>query len=94
MFKTGGLGTGYYKDGVPEQRTIDLHKMLWPTAGLQPITIKLDEVLTHNKVIGDAGKATIEDEPVQKESQAYAGHSCSRLFASVRGADSREKKNA
>ena len=49
VLKTGNLGLGYYKDGVAEQRTLQLHDLLWPTAGLTPIELCLEEVVGHRK---------------------------------------------
>ena len=66
MFKTGSLGLGYYKDGAPEQTAINLHKLLWPTQGLAPVVICLDEVVSHRKVIGDPINATTEDQVAKK----------------------------
>ena len=67
IFKTGGLGTGYYRDGVPEARVIDLHRILWPTANLEPVQLRLDEMIVHKKVLGDPIKATTEDDPEDME---------------------------
>jgi len=65
-FKTGGLGTGYYREGVPEARVIDLHRILWPTADLEPLQLQLNEVISHKMVLGDPIEATTEDEPEDK----------------------------
>ena len=61
VLKTGALGFGYYKDGVPEQQAKDLHELLWPTERLAPVVVCLDEVVSHRKVIGDPLVATSED---------------------------------
>ena len=62
VLKTGTLGFGYYKDGVPEQRAYDLHGLLWPTEQLAPVVVCLDEVISgHRNVIGDPLLATSED---------------------------------
>ena len=61
VLKTGALGLGYYKDGVSELRTLQLHKLLWPARELEPVVICLDEVVGSRKVIGDPIAATTED---------------------------------
>lgn len=66
VFKTGSLGLGYYKDGVPEQTAINLHKLLWPPEHLAPIAICLDDVVGHKKIIGDPLKAAMDDQVERK----------------------------
>ena len=61
VLKTGALGFGYYKDGVPEQRALKLHELLWPTEHLAPVVLCLDEMVSHKKVIGDPLLATSEE---------------------------------
>ena len=61
VLKTGALGLGYYKDGVSEQRTLQLHKLLWPAHEPEPVVICLNEVVSNRKVIGDPITATTED---------------------------------
>ena len=53
----------YYKDGVPVQMTIELHKLLWPTEHLAPLAlvVNLDEVVGHKLLIGNPLLATAED---------------------------------
>ena len=61
VLKTGALGFGYYKDGVPEQRALQLHELLWPTERLAPVKLCLDEMINHEKTIGDPLLATVEE---------------------------------
>ena len=52
VFKAGVLGTGYYKEGVPERTAIGLHRLLCPIADLAPIPLCLDGVVGHRKILG------------------------------------------
>ena len=69
VLKTGALGFGYYKDGVSEQRTLQLHKLLWPTRGVEPVVICLDEVVGNRKIIGDPIAATMEGQDDKEDTR-------------------------
>ena len=63
VLKTGTLGLGYYKDGVPEKRAIQLNDLLWPSQNLAPVVICLDEVVRHREVIGNPLTASTDEQP-------------------------------
>ena len=66
VYKTGQAGLGYYVDGAPEPKPLDLNGLLWPTAGLSPVELKLDELITVKATVGNPVQATTEDEPMKK----------------------------
>ena len=62
VLKTGALGLGYYKDGVPEKRAIQLNDLLWPSQDLAPVMLCLDEVVSHREDIGNPLTASTEEQ--------------------------------
>ena len=67
VFKTGGRGLGYYRDGIlhdqPEKQeeTADL------LGGLAPVELKLDGLIPDLQRIGDPLKATMQDDKVKEQ---------------------------
>ena len=65
VFKLGGLGLGYYQDGISEKRHVDLFKAMWPNFDAEPVVLQLDKCV-HSEIVGDLRKATLADDSVNK----------------------------
>ena len=65
VYKTSTLGTGYHKEGIRSGELIQLHRLLWPLAEVEPMPIELDKLIEEKKCIGDPLQATTEDDPVK-----------------------------
>ena len=63
VFKTGGSGLGYYKDGGPEA----MHAPKGSLFDLAPVVLKLDGLIPIKDRIGDLNTATMQDDKVKEQ---------------------------
>ena len=66
LYKTGGSGLGYYRDGVPEKQPLCLSELVRPLADVDKLKLSLDKLLvrtTTETILGDPLQAEMGDQP-------------------------------
>ena len=74
-FKTGTLGLGYYREGVPDIQQLLLAPLVRPLGELCKAELSLNELLA---VVGDPLRMTADDEPSRPHRMLPALRNCNQ----------------